>query len=152
VFTAHLGDLTEHGITSEINGISRSFEVLDRRRVGYSVLAGNHDLDARTDDQRGLQWAVFPRNQNGISTNWGHELPEETWWHVAVVNDGTHTKLYVEGSELLRNPSTRPSASPPPATRGWSAPTPTTASWRSPYTAGSANCASSTAPCAARSS
>ncbi|WP_158847735.1 LamG-like jellyroll fold domain-containing protein [Saccharothrix deserti] len=54
----------------------------------------------------GLQWAVFPRNQNGISTNWGHEMDEETWWHVAVVNDGTHTRLFVEGSELLRNPST----------------------------------------------
>ncbi|WP_285750610.1 LamG-like jellyroll fold domain-containing protein [Lentzea sp. NBRC 105346] len=53
-----------------------------------------------------LQWAVFPRNQNGLSTNWGHELAEDTWWHVAVVNDGRHTKLYVEGAELLRNPST----------------------------------------------
>ncbi|WP_433261889.1 LamG-like jellyroll fold domain-containing protein [Actinosynnema sp. CS-041913] len=53
-----------------------------------------------------LQWAVFPRNQAGSSTNWGHEMDEETWWHVAVVNDGRHTRLYVEGSELLRNPST----------------------------------------------
>ncbi len=54
----------------------------------------------------GLQWAVFPKNRNEISTNWGHEMDEETWWHVAVVNDGRLTKLYVEGSELLRNPST----------------------------------------------
>ncbi|MEU6149053.1 LamG-like jellyroll fold domain-containing protein [Actinosynnema sp. NPDC047251] len=54
----------------------------------------------------GLQWAVFPKNRDGMSTNWGHELAEDTWWHVAVVNDGRHTKLYVEGSELLRNPST----------------------------------------------
>jgi hypothetical protein len=54
----------------------------------------------------GLQWAVFPRNQSGISTNWGHERPYETWWHVAVVNDGVHTTLYVDGSPLLRNPST----------------------------------------------
>ncbi|TWP51893.1 Tat pathway signal sequence domain protein [Lentzea tibetensis] len=54
----------------------------------------------------GLQWAVFPRNQNGLSTNWGHEMAQDTWWHVAVVNDGRHTKLFVDGAELLRNPST----------------------------------------------
>ncbi len=53
-----------------------------------------------------LQWAVFPRNLPGISTNWGHEMVYETWWHVAVVNDGVHTTLYVDGSRLLRNPST----------------------------------------------
>ncbi len=53
-----------------------------------------------------LQWAVFPRNLPGLSTNWGHEMDFETWWHVAVVNDGVHTTLYVEGSPLLRNPST----------------------------------------------
>jgi hypothetical protein len=57
-------------------------------------------------DGAGLQWAVFPTNRDAISTNWGHELPHDRWWHVAVVNDGRHTKLYVEGSELLRNPST----------------------------------------------
>src|SRR5262249_3813125 len=53
VFLSHLGDLTEHGLPTEIAGISRSFAVLDRCRVGYSVLAGNHDCDSHTDDQRG---------------------------------------------------------------------------------------------------
>ncbi|HUQ56890.1 LamG-like jellyroll fold domain-containing protein [Lentzea sp.] len=53
-----------------------------------------------------LQWAVFPRNLPGISTNWGHEMDYETWWHIAVVNDGVHTTMYVDGSPLLRNPST----------------------------------------------
>ncbi|MBP2319942.1 hypothetical protein JOF56_000327 [Kibdelosporangium banguiense] len=57
-------------------------------------------------DGHGLQWATFPLNQNGISTNWGHELPLDKWWHVAVVNDGRNTTLYVDGSKLLRNPST----------------------------------------------
>lgn len=28
------------------------------------------------------------------------------WWHVAVVDDGTHTMLYVDGCPLVRNPST----------------------------------------------
>ncbi|SMD26081.1 LamG-like jellyroll fold domain-containing protein [Kibdelosporangium aridum] len=57
-------------------------------------------------DGHALQWATFPLNQNGISTNWGHELPLGKWWHVAVVNDGRCTTLYVDGARLLRNPST----------------------------------------------
>ncbi|WP_345073067.1 LamG-like jellyroll fold domain-containing protein [Phytohabitans flavus] len=57
-------------------------------------------------DGMALQWAVFPGNQNGISTNWGHEMRADEWFHVAVVNDGRTTTLYVDGAELLRNPST----------------------------------------------
>lgn len=53
-----------------------------------------------------LQWATYATNRDAISTNWGHELPRETWWHAAVVNDGRHTTMYVDGCELLRNPST----------------------------------------------
>jgi hypothetical protein len=55
---------------------------------------------------RELQWCVYPLNQTGSSTNWGHELPLDKWWHVAVVNDGTLTRMYVDGCELVRNPST----------------------------------------------
>ncbi|GGJ50899.1 LamG-like jellyroll fold domain-containing protein [Streptomyces brasiliensis] len=50
------------------------------------------------------QWAVRPLNQEGIATNWGQETPLETWWHLAVVNDGTHTTLYVQGCPVVRNP------------------------------------------------
>ncbi|MEU4497710.1 hypothetical protein AB0F96_30830 [Streptomyces sp. NPDC023998] len=53
VFLSHLGDLTEHGLADEFGPLSEAFRLLDRRRVGYSVLAGNHDIDSRTDDQRG---------------------------------------------------------------------------------------------------
>ena len=45
-----------------------------------------------------------PLNQQGIATNWGQETPLETWWHLAVVNDGRHTTLYVEGCPVVRNP------------------------------------------------
>ena len=55
---------------------------------------------------RELQWCVYPLNQPGSSTNWGHELPLDKWWHVAVVNDGRLTRMYVDGCELVRNPST----------------------------------------------
>lgn len=57
-------------------------------------------------DGPGLQWAVYPLNQDGVSTNWGHELPLDRWWHVAVVNDGRHTVMYVDGCEVVRNPAT----------------------------------------------
>ncbi|MER5939267.1 LamG-like jellyroll fold domain-containing protein [Streptomyces sp. NPDC001928] len=55
-------------------------------------------------DGPGPQWAVRPLNQEGIATNWGDETARETWWHVAVVNDGRHTTLYVQGCPVARNP------------------------------------------------
>ncbi|KUJ36045.1 Tat pathway signal sequence domain protein [Streptomyces sp. NRRL F-5122] len=58
-------------------------------------------------DGPGPQWAVRPLNQEGIATNWGHETARETWWHVAVVNDGSHTTMYVQGCPVVRNPTAR---------------------------------------------
>ncbi|MGW0610911.1 LamG-like jellyroll fold domain-containing protein [Streptomyces sp. NPDC002788] len=55
-------------------------------------------------NDREPQWAMRSLNQQGIATNWGQETPLETWWHLAVVNDGRHTTLYVEGCPVLRNP------------------------------------------------
>jgi hypothetical protein len=55
-------------------------------------------------NDREPQWAMRPLNQEGIATNWGQETPLETWWHLAVVNDGTHSTLYVQGCPVVRNP------------------------------------------------
>ncbi|MGX1564850.1 LamG-like jellyroll fold domain-containing protein [Streptomyces sp. NPDC055506] len=55
-------------------------------------------------NDREPQWAMRPLNQQGIATNWAQETPLETWWHLAVVNDGEHSTLYVEGCPVLRNP------------------------------------------------
>ncbi|MEV6117011.1 LamG-like jellyroll fold domain-containing protein [Streptomyces sp. NPDC052109] len=55
-------------------------------------------------DGPGLQWAARPLNQQALLTNWGDETARETWWHVAVVNDGRHTTMYVEGCPVVRNP------------------------------------------------
>jgi hypothetical protein len=52
VFMTHLGDVTEHGTAEEIALAGQTFRPLDGR-MPYSVLAGNHDVDSRTDDQRG---------------------------------------------------------------------------------------------------
>lgn len=51
------------------------------------------------------QWNVYPLNLTYPTTNWGHGLPEDTWWHLAVVNDGRRTVLYVEGCPTVDNPS-----------------------------------------------
>ncbi|WP_031073878.1 LamG-like jellyroll fold domain-containing protein [Streptomyces sp. NRRL WC-3742] len=53
-----------------------------------------------------LQWCVYPVNQTGPSTCWGHQLPLDRWWHVAVVNDGQLSRMYVDGCEVARNPAT----------------------------------------------
>lgn len=53
VFLSHLGDLTQNGAKAECAAIGDAFRLLDRQGVGYSVLAGNHDVKSSTDDQRG---------------------------------------------------------------------------------------------------
>ncbi|MGH3397710.1 MAG: hypothetical protein ACRDPO_23760, partial [Streptosporangiaceae bacterium] len=49
----HLGDLTGDGLAAEFEHVGPVFDDLDQNRVAYSVLAGNHDINSGTDDQRG---------------------------------------------------------------------------------------------------
>jgi hypothetical protein len=51
------------------------------------------------------QWNVYPLNLTYPTTNWGQGLPEDTWWHLAVVNDGKHTVMYIEGCPTVDNPT-----------------------------------------------
>ena len=51
------------------------------------------------------QWNVYPLNLTYPTTSWGQGLPEDTWWHLAVVNDGEHTVMYVEGCPTVDNPT-----------------------------------------------
>ena len=55
------------------------------------------------------QWNAYTTNLTYPSTNWGQGLPEDTWWHVAVVNDGKHTVMYIEGCPTVDNPTLRES-------------------------------------------
>ena len=57
-------------------------------------------------DGREPQWCVYPLNLDDESTNWGQALPEASWWHLAVVNDGKTTVMYVEGCPTVDNPPT----------------------------------------------
>ncbi|MGW2423424.1 LamG-like jellyroll fold domain-containing protein [Streptomyces sp. NPDC001709] len=92
----------------------------DSSHNSWSGLVGragrNGDIGRPTDDPDeppatlsitdgpGPQWAARPLNQQALLTNWGDETARETWWHVAVVNDGRHTTMYVQGCPVVRNP------------------------------------------------
>jgi hypothetical protein len=58
--------------------------------------------------ERFLQYVVYPDKQDASPTSWSHALPVGEWTHVAVVNDGRATVMYVDGSKIARNP-TQPS-------------------------------------------
>ncbi|WFD27426.1 hypothetical protein MNAN1_002422 [Malassezia nana] len=73
-------------------------------KTGSDVDADEPIVSLSLSDDRELQWRVYPLHQKGGSTNWGHESPFDAWWHVAVVNNGTRTKMFVDGCEVARNP------------------------------------------------
>lgn len=52
-FVAHLGDVTQNGTAAEFAAAGGPFRTLLRKRIPFSVLAGNHDVNSRTDDRRG---------------------------------------------------------------------------------------------------
>ncbi|MFJ6569211.1 LamG-like jellyroll fold domain-containing protein [Streptomyces sp. NPDC091292] len=58
--------------------------------------------------ERFLQFVVYPHRQNADPTSWSHAVPVGRWMHIAVVNDGRRTVMYVDGSKIARNP-TQPS-------------------------------------------
>ncbi|WP_406175654.1 LamG-like jellyroll fold domain-containing protein [Streptomyces sp. NBC_00996] len=47
---------------------------------------------------------VFLSHLGDLTENGGDETVREQWWHVAVVNDGSHTTMYVQGCPVARNP------------------------------------------------
>ena len=86
--------------------------VLSRR--GESGQAGKSGQNTDPDEpiatfsfssDREPQWNVYPLNLTYPTTNWGHGLPEDNWWHLAVVNDGKHTVMYIEGCPTVDNPT-----------------------------------------------
>ncbi|MBW8795272.1 MAG: metallophosphoesterase [Streptomyces sp.] len=83
--------------------------VVSRRGTGGAAGKTADDPDEplatlSLSNDREPQWAMRPLNQEGIATNWGQETPLKTWTHLAVVNDGRHTTLYVDGCPVVRNP------------------------------------------------
>jgi hypothetical protein len=53
-----------------------------------------------------VQWDCTPTNLNKDLSNWSFALDNnDTFYHIAVVNDGANTKLYVNGVLDFRNPT-----------------------------------------------
>ncbi|WP_326815573.1 LamG-like jellyroll fold domain-containing protein [Streptomyces sp. NBC_01763] len=52
-----------------------------------------------------LQFVLYPHVQDADPTSWSHALPVGRWTHIAVVNNGHRTVMYVDGSKIVRNPS-----------------------------------------------
>ncbi|GIE94977.1 LamG-like jellyroll fold domain-containing protein [Paractinoplanes rishiriensis] len=46
----------------------------------------------------------FLRYATRTGTSWSHALPTGVWMHVAVVNDGGRTVIWIDGSRIARNP------------------------------------------------
>ena len=88
--------------------------VLGRRGAAGNAGKSGRNTDPRepvvtlsiSNNGREPQFNCYPLNQTSPTTNWGHGLPENAWWHLAVVNDGRHTVLYVDGCPVIDNPST----------------------------------------------
>lgn len=53
--------------------------------------------------ERFLQFVVYPVPTDADPTSWSHAIPVGRWTHVAVVNDGRHTTMYVDGAKIARN-------------------------------------------------
>lgn len=87
--------------------------ILGRR--GSASAAGKHGENTDPDEPlvslsisnngREPQFNHYPLNDTYPTTNWGQGLVELRWWHLAVVNDGRYTKLYVDSSPVVDNPN-----------------------------------------------
>lgn len=87
--------------------------VLSRR--GSAGAAGKHGRNTDpgepllqlsiSNNGREPQFNHYPLNNTYPTTNWGHGLVELKWWHLAVVNDGHRTRLYVESAPVVDNPN-----------------------------------------------
>ena len=85
--------------------LSRAGTAAQAGKNGPSATADEPVLTVSLSSSVELQWNAYPLNQTGATTAWSHLLQQEEWWHVAVANDGRVSKLYVNGCEEGRNPT-----------------------------------------------
>ncbi|GAA2567582.1 metallophosphoesterase [Winogradskya consettensis] len=79
-------------------------------RMGDAGKTNGYDPNEPTcslnlSSERFLQYVVYPSVEDASPTSWSHALPTGRWMHVAVVNNGSRTIVYVDGSKIARNPA-----------------------------------------------
>jgi hypothetical protein len=83
--------------------------VLSRMGTGLDLGLTSEDLPQEplvtlsVSPDREFQWAVATFSNPNTLTDWSFRTPAMTWYHVALVNDGKTTNLYINGSEDVRN-------------------------------------------------
>lgn len=75
------------------------------KQSGWSPLEPTCSLNL--SPERFVQYVLYSHEGDHNPTHWSHAVPVGVWQHVAVVNDGRRSVVYVDGSPIARNP-TRP--------------------------------------------
>jgi hypothetical protein len=58
-FAAGLGDVTQDGLENEVARADDAFKILDRAKLPYSVLAGNHDIPGSNDNRPATPYSKY---------------------------------------------------------------------------------------------
>ncbi|MBU2669346.1 metallophosphoesterase [Actinoplanes bogorensis] len=73
------------------------------KHSGWSDLEPTCSLNI--SGERFLQYVLYSEVGDHNPTSWSHALPTGVWQHLAVVNDGQRSIVYVNGSKIARNPT-----------------------------------------------
>jgi hypothetical protein len=73
------------------------------KHSGWSPLEPTCSLNL--SPERFLQYVLYTADGDHNPTSWSHALPVGAWHHVAVVNDGKRSTVWVNGSKIARNPT-----------------------------------------------
>ncbi|NHC13099.1 LamG-like jellyroll fold domain-containing protein [Motilibacter deserti] len=81
-----------------------SWEGNNGRTSGYTP--NEPPCSLNLSGERFLQFVLYPElDVANNPTHWSHALPTGEWQHVAIVNDGKRSTVYVNGSKIARNPA-----------------------------------------------
>ena len=73
------------------------------KHSGWSPLEPTCSLNL--SPERFLQYVLYTEVGDHNPTSWSHALPVGDWHHVAIVNDGRQSVVWVDGSKIARNPA-----------------------------------------------
>jgi hypothetical protein len=73
------------------------------KHSGWTTLEPPCSLNLSSE--RFLQFVLYTADGDDNPTSWSHALPPGEWQHIAVVNDGRHGVIWVNGARIARNPA-----------------------------------------------